>query len=227
MRSSIEVSRALGHGLEIRDWHLATQVREPIARNVSAFFQNLRRVWVHQLPPEPRALCLRLLDQKSAAGPDDVHAAAAALVVQFQGRYRREFTDHWFDEEMKGVFGIDVFATPFPRERGWQLYRAGRVRLLLLRLENLAGAFDPAVREWLADSPWHGRLEAAERLELRSANEADTKNYALIYREFRQQLALDPALIAQEYATRTATHFYSPEELRGFASKWRKTPEPR
>jgi hypothetical protein len=47
MHSSIEVSRALANGLSKYDWYLMTMVREPIARNVSALFQNLRRVWAH------------------------------------------------------------------------------------------------------------------------------------------------------------------------------------
>jgi hypothetical protein len=123
---------------------------------------------------------------------------------------------------MKGVFGIDVFGAPFPRERGWQLYRNGRVRLLLARLENLAETFDAGVREWLRDSPWQDAMPAAERLELKRANDSGEKNYALIYREFLKMLTLDASLVEEEYSTRTARHFYSGEELSGFQSKWVK-----
>ncbi len=223
MLSSIELSRSLVQGLSQHDWYLMTMVREPIARNVSALFQNLRRVWAHHLPSRERALCLRLLEPDAETEPEAVREVAAALVTHFTGRYPQEFVDQWFDEEMKGVFGIDVFEAPFSSS-GWQIYRQGTVRLLLVRLEDMAGAFDPGVRQWLGESPWKDVFDANAPLKLKRANDAGTKNYALLYQEFLKKLSLDASLVEREYNTRTARHFYSDEERSRFAAKWTKSP---
>ena len=222
LRSSIEISKALAQGLSRQDWYLMSLVREPIARHVSALFQNLRLVWVHKLPPRERELCILLLRGKSVPEAGAIRDVAAALVAYFQSNYPREFVDRWFDEEMKGVFGIDVFDSPFPKDRGWQILQKGTVRLLVMRLEDLRGSFDPGVREWLRGSPWQKTLDVPGPLELKRANDSEDKNYILIYREFFKMLTLDPALVEREYRTRTARHFYSDDELSRFAEKWKK-----
>ncbi len=223
--SSIEVSGYLHGGLEQRDWYLLSLVRDPIGRNVSAFFQNLHLVWVHRLPAAAREICSRLLRKKSGPvpGEDEIHEVARALVALFHERYSRQFLDRWFDDEMCGVFGIDVFAEPFAPDRGYQLYQNKRVRLLLLRIEDLAAGFEPGLRAWLDGSPWQNALMAGGGLELPRANEAGNKRYALLYRKFMDQLTFDPAVVEQEYASRTARHFYSGLERARFAAKWTKT----
>ena len=227
--SSIEISGYLRGGLAQRDWYLLSLVRDPIGRNVSAFFQNLHLVWVHQLPEQPREICTRLL-QKNAGpmpGESEIREVAKSLVVLFHQRYSRQSLDRWFDDEMRGVFGIDVFSEPFSQDRSYQLYQSGRVRLLLLRIEDLAAGFEPGLRAWLGGSPWESTLHAMSGLELERANEAENKRYALLYREFMELLTFDAALVDEEYASRTARHFYSDAERERFAAKWtRSQPAP-
>jgi hypothetical protein len=222
--SSIAVSGQLAHGgVAATDWYLLSLVRDPVARNVSAFFQNLRRAWINHLPPQTRQLCAEILKSKSAAPePEAVRAVASDLVDLFLRSYRHQFTDRWFDREVKSVFGVDVFAEPFSAERGYHLYQNGSVRLLMFRLEDLARAFEPGVRAWLAGSRWAGVLTATTDLTLQRANEAESKFYAMLYQEFLSQLKFDPALVASEYSTRTARHFYSEAERERFAAKWTK-----
>ncbi|MDD5198745.1 MAG: putative capsular polysaccharide synthesis family protein [Terrimicrobiaceae bacterium] len=222
--ASIELSGRLAKGIAAADWYLLSLVREPVGRNVSAFFDNLRRGWVHHLPQDSRDLCLELLRRRPVrATPDGIHRVARELVALFQRTYPREFIDGWFDEEMKQVFGIDVFARPFARERGYEIHRNGSVHLLLLRLEDLAAAFAPGVREWLAGSPWAAAFAPSAELELRRANDSDNKPYAMLYEEFLNLLTLDANLLESEYASRTARHFYSDDELARFAAKWLKS----
>ena len=227
--SSIELSGYLQAGFAHRDWYVLSLVREPIGRNVSAFFQNLELVWVHRLSPTLRETCVGLLKKKTneASDAEVIHEIAKALVAIYRENYHRRFMDKWFDDEMKPVFNIDVLAEPFPRERGCQIYRNEGVRLLLLRIEDLAAAFEPAMREWLRGSPWEKSLGAAGSLELKRANEAGNKNYALIHREFLAQLTFTPDEVEFEYTSLTARHFYSGAELRDFTAKWLKiTPSP-
>lgn len=223
--SSIEISGYLHGGLAQRDWYLLSLVRDPIGRNVSAFFQNLHLVWVHHLPGEAREICSRLLRKKAGPmpGEDEIREVAESLVALFHQRYARQFLDRWFDDEMRGVFGIDVFSEPFLPARSYQLYRHGRVRLLLLRVEDLAAGFEPGLHAWLSDSPWEHALAAGDSLELERANEAENKRYALLYRQFMDLLTFDTTMVEEEYASRTARHFYSDVERKRFAARWTKT----
>ena len=42
----------------------------------------------------------------------------------------------WFDRHLKPVWGIDVYAEPFDKEQGWQIYEGEQVKLLVIRLED-------------------------------------------------------------------------------------------
>ena len=110
-------------------WDVVTLVRDPVARNVSSFFQI-----------GERALGLDL-------GPDQ----PAVSVEELTRRFLEDFDGHdtpltWFDDELAPVFGIDVFTRPFPYEQGFDIYEGDRARVRLLRLEDLsasaATAFD-------------------------------------------------------------------------------------
>ncbi len=68
-------------------------VRDPIARNLSAFFQNL-----HQMDDEV----------KNETDPD-------RLAAVFIETYQHDLPLQWFDREYKTELGIDVYSWPFDR----------------------------------------------------------------------------------------------------------------
>jgi hypothetical protein len=220
--ASVELSRRLAAGTHVDDWYLLSLVREPISRNISDFFENLRRVWVHHLAPPARDACLAILKSKDVVPAEKIRPVAAELVLLFQRGYPREMIDAWFEREIHEGFGIDIFARPFSREEGYQIYRRENVRLLVFRLENLATAFAPGIRTWLAGSPWESAI-AAGNLSLRRANEAGKKNYAALHAAFLEMLTLDNELVRTEYGSRTARYFYSDDELARFSGGWRRT----
>ena len=145
-----EVRRAVDEAPTGTVWDVVTMVRDPVQRNVSAFFQNLESaedVWVAEE--------LRRRDA------DDV---ADELVGRFLEAYvhadEHPSTDAnpltWFDDELKPVFGIDVFATPFPTSRGYDTYRSASARLLLIRLEDLSTVAARSLLRLLRDGGRHG-----------------------------------------------------------------------
>lgn len=69
-------------------------VRDPIARNLSAFFQNL-----HHMPDEI----------KNETDPNK-------MFEHFSNNYGHSLPLTWFDREFKAELGIDVFARPFDKE---------------------------------------------------------------------------------------------------------------
>ncbi len=96
-------------------WDVVVPVREPIARNVAAYFQVAERLG-HPI--------------------DDPERAVAEMVARPE--WQVPFT--WFDTEVRDVLGIDVLAHPFDPAAGTLAVETPAVRLLVIRHEDLAAA---------------------------------------------------------------------------------------
>lgn len=94
--------------------NIITLVREPIARNVSAFFQNF--------------------DKHLGGERHRPNLSVNQLIDVFLEKFPHETGYNWFDRRMKPDFGIDVYEHPFP-ESGVQVIEQDHVRLLLMRSE--------------------------------------------------------------------------------------------
>src|SRR4029077_16159903 len=112
-----------------------------------------------------------------------------------------------FTDELGAVFGVDVYARPFPAERGWDVYENDAARVLVVRQEDLArlpealGAlygFDPAT------------------VEVEDRNVADHKDYSAHYRAVRAALRLSERELDEAYSLPYARHFYTPREIDAF-----------
>lgn len=91
-----------------------TLVRNPIARNLSSYFEHLDFIWntanAHEAVP---------LDE---------------LCAGFFERYTHEEPLTWFDDELQPVLGVDVYAEPFPAA-GHVTVRGGPFDVLVLKSE--------------------------------------------------------------------------------------------
>jgi hypothetical protein len=222
--ASIELGALLAGGVESAEWYLVCLVREPLGRNVSAFFQDLHRQWLPHLPETTQEICRRAL-RPSSNGTDrvsdeEIRTLVRDLALVFDTKFPHAWHDRWFDDEMRDVFGIDVFAEPFPTESGFQIHRHGPVRLLLLRVEDLPRAFDPAVREWLSGSPFAAAMTHATTWCEERSNDGGAKRYADLYRTFLADRLVSSQRVAEACESRTARHFYTPAELAEVRSRW-------
>jgi endo-alpha-1,4-polygalactosaminidase (GH114 family) len=91
--------------------YIITAIRDPIARNISAFFQNY--------------------DFKQQKESD-----VSSLVYKFMNEYPHQLPLKWFDEQIKEVFGIDVLNYPFDRKRGWNTITYRNIKCLLMTAET-------------------------------------------------------------------------------------------
>lgn len=199
-----EVRRAVDEAPTGTVWDVVTMVRDPVQRNVSAFFQNLESaedVWVAEE-----------LQHRDA---DDI---ADELVGRFLEAYvhadKHPSTDAnpltWFDDELKPVFGIDVFATPFPTSRGYDSYRSASARLLLIRLEDLSTVAERAFSDFFATAVG---MEQPQ-------NTAETKAYGDVYSRFKRRLVLPTDYLDSLYSSRYSRHFYTEPERESFRLRW-------
>lgn len=121
----------LNKGIDIKKLKIVTLVREPVARNISAFFQNVD------------------LSFSDFNCQDVDPVEIEALIENFLQIYPHETPLAWFDTQIKSVFGIDVFASNFPKSKGYKIYKADHPDMLLMRLENINECSQEAFKEFL------------------------------------------------------------------------------
>jgi len=180
-----------------RRWNVVTLVREPIARNISAFFHTLD-AWYPEFNHQH--------------GDINESVPFAELTSVFLEEFPHELPLTWFDSEMKCAFGVDVFSSEFPKQKGYDIYQGERVNLLVIRLEDIAKCGQQAFSEFLD----------IEQFTLVNANVGSEKAYGTAYQKFLESIVLPYSYIERMYASKYARHFYSEEEIRAFKAKWLK-----
>ncbi|UEX77326.1 putative capsular polysaccharide synthesis family protein [Spiribacter halobius] len=200
VRMSQLLSREAAQRLERHRWRLVSVVRDPIARNVSVFFLSIDDF----LP--------------------DFHRRYAAGEIS-HGEIRRVFLERfphdqplrWFDEEVRDVFGIDVFAAPPLDESGYDVLRNEVADLLVIKVERLADCFRAAFRDFLG-------IEVPELVNTH-VTERDERFY--MYRDFVRDVRLPREYVDRMYESRYARHFYTDAEREAFRRKWLGEPAAR
>lgn len=168
-------------------------VRDPVARNISAFFENIaefvdnyhERFVTNRLP----------LDELSEL---------------FLNGYEHDIPLKWFEHQLKPVFGIDVFETEFARDRGYQIYHGQASSLLLLKLETLDQCAEAAFSEYLG----------IDQFVVKSTNVGENKEYRDLYRAFISSLILPETYLDRMYDSSVTRHFYTDDEIASFRSRW-------
>lgn len=109
---------------------IVTLVREPLERNVSAYFHNLAL-----LAPE--------LSDEDVAGH----------VEKFLEVYPHGVPLRWIDEELSRALGFDFYALPFDRSARYSYYEIDRLQICVMRTdaedEQKSAALERLVDEWV------------------------------------------------------------------------------
>ena len=188
-------------------------IREPIARDVSAFFYFYiyhriltKNMSLKQLENIPLEELQRLFCQEHR--PTDQYGPNPFRNDLFA---EHSFSINWFDKHFKPPVNIDVYSRPFPVDRKWQIYRRGFTKVLLYRSDLEHSEQRKIISNFL-------NLELNE---LVTQNDSSKSIYADVYRKFKHTAKLPEQYIRQMHDSRFAKHFWSPEELKAAADKWR------
>lgn len=180
-------------------WKYISLVRDPVARNISAFFQAY--------PIYFAAKTSGYNDTEVNSKP--VQELEREFVEEF-GEWRHKMPTVWYQSFIEPTLGIDVFSVPFDRERGYQIYHGPDADLLLLRFEDLNQKLPAALDAFLGVSA----------NSVQKANISSEKGYAETYGAFKTNLALPESYLDTLYESAFARHFYSQEELAAFRRRW-------
>lgn len=198
VRVGRELRRAIDAG-GLRRALVVTLVRDPVARDISDFFQNLRLHDDHML------------------GADGL-PEWERVVTHLSGMFARfdeanDYTCAWFSREFERALGVDIYAHTFDPVGGYSLVEQGGWRILVMQVEALSRAFEPAMRDLLG-----GRYNAP----FTAANIGTEKEFGQVYDQVRATFRLPRDLCARIYNSRYCRHFYSDEQREGFIRRWVK-----
>ena len=173
-------------------WFIAL-ARDPVATNVSGFHFNLR-LWLQ----DPHA------DKRASSTP------AAEMVQLFLARYPHHLALDWFDLEPKRILDIDVYATPFPHEKGWLILRHGPNEMLVMRTELADDEKGRVISDFLGIPDVRiGRVNTAAERGRSGSTDA-----------FKRELASHPQYIDEMLGSKYACHFWTASERSAMRNKW-------
>jgi hypothetical protein len=182
-------------------------IRDPVARNLSDFFQHIQ---VENLPAASGSRRWKLFssffDFEIVSDEEDV----GELIELYFAKEWHDFPALWIDRELSGVLGIDVYATPFPRDQGYAIYHSPQADLLLIRLQDLNRCASRAIQEFLH----------LDTFSLANANVGEDKAYVDVYRAFKAQIVFPTSYLDRMYNTDFVRHFYSEAERQELRARW-------
>lgn len=114
--------------------HIITSIREPIGRNLSAFFQNLTKF--------------------NAIAFDGRPFTTEELLGLTMQSHKAQRILNWFDDELKEHFWIDVYTKKLEPE-GYQLYENDKARVLLMKHDIADAKKERFIGQFLNLSNFH------------------------------------------------------------------------
>jgi hypothetical protein len=169
---------------------IITLVREPLGRNISAFFQNLQ----FYVGPKYNDADLQLAD----------------LIETFLADYSHDVPLQWFNSEFEKTTGINVYRYPFPIDKGYVTIERKNIELLLIKLELPDVQKERAIADFMK----------IDEFRLVNRNMAKDKSYSASYQKFKKAIRLPGAYVHKMLTSRYATHFYSEKEISALWNRW-------
>lgn len=154
---------------------IVTGVREPLARDLSHFFQALQShdymmydvncsfeqnidLWME--------FCIS--DEKKQCYPEQYRYWNRNV------KYGIEFD--WYFDELKRFFGIDIFSKEFDKTKGYQIYENEYAKVFVYQLEKLKD-LEGELKKFLAN----------DKFCLKNANDSGAKKYWKLYQETKRE----------------------------------------
>lgn len=165
-------------------------VREPVSRNVSAYFENL----------------------KSIEKNDHVHVTLGIeeLTKNFLMNYPHETPLHWFEKELESTTGIDIYSYPFDTTTGHVRIVSGPFDVLVIRSELDNDQKSELIAGFLGISEF----------KISNHNISGSKAYGKTYRQFVESALLPQTYISRMLESQYACHFYTESERKQAAERW-------
>ena len=186
-------------------WKIVTLTREPIGRNLSAFFENL----VVRETGRPGEYEI----QSDYYGIDPVVVSTqdpGKVIDLFFGFGKHDSPIRFFETEIRDIFGIDVYREGFPQETGYKVYTGDRADLLVLKIEKLKECAEEAFDCFLD----------IKGFRLVNRNVGAQKIYAPLYEATKKAMRVSTEYADMLYDSDYMKTFYSDSEIQAARRRW-------
>ncbi|MCP4970711.1 MAG: sulfotransferase family 2 domain-containing protein [Arcobacter sp.] len=163
--------------------YIITITREPISRAISTFFQNTE-------------FYKNLIEDKQLI--IDENRAEDLLKSQLSSNICLE-AEEWYNTEIKGNFGINIFENKFDTTKKYVIVNNDRYKCLLLRMEDLNDVFPEAIKIF---------LNRNDSIILENSNIGESKFYANSYNNIKNRIKLPKNTMNQVVNSLFFKHFY-------------------
>lgn len=165
-------------------------IRDPLSRNVSAFFQNFTRDTGFELMEK--------------------EWTTDELLKLFLNRYNHNVSIEWFDRHMRSVFGLDVYAEAFDVHQKWKVYKRKSVKVLVYR-SDLDRSLQQEVISQFIGRDFSGFKED---------NVTSEKQFGNKYKAFVDEAKLPDVYKTILCRSAYCRHFWSKSEIEAIRSKF-------
>lgn len=186
------------HVLEKQEnYKVISLFRNPIARNLSAFFEAFE---IHMGVPA----------HLFKGSLQDIEAA-------FYRKLDHTYCKDWFDNHLKKGTGVDVYEHAFlpaglagAKSKGYTIIKGNQADILLLK-SNLNDTLKSTL---VAD------FCGVKDFTIKNVNITDTKKGATLYAEFKSYIRFPKSYLEDQLESKYMNHFFTKEEKEALYEKW-------
>jgi hypothetical protein len=169
---------------------IITMTRDPVARNISAYFQNL--------------------DAIHGKRHSHLKVSLPSLISGFIVKYNHDIPVTWFDREFYEVTGINVYSYTFPKDKGYMFIKHNNIQALIMNAE-----LDNKIKSMVI-----GEFVGCPDFVMQNSNISLSKKYSSQYADFMENIRLPKDYVENLLDSKYSKHFYSTDDLNGFKEKW-------
>ncbi|HMB99842.1 MAG TPA: putative capsular polysaccharide synthesis family protein [Flavobacteriaceae bacterium] len=169
--------------------YILSMVRNPIDRNISAFFQN-----------------------KEHFTKKHNYSDVDKLTNLFYNLYDHNTPLLWFDREFKHCLNIDIYSSPFHKEKKYKIIKEENFNVLLIRVDLEDKLKEEIISDFLR----------IKNFKLKNKNVGSEKSYNREYKAFKKTIKLDENYINRMLNSKFTNYFYSEVEINQIKKKWLK-----
>lgn len=195
---------------------IVTAVRDPIAQNLSLFFQITSNLCYCDIPEywENGGDVQAVWDLWTAyeTGDEFRTKSVFSYMESTNGLFDNVIIiQRFFDENFKKFNDIDVYNYEFDKEHGYTIIKKENIEIFIYQLERLE-----EVKHHL------GTFLGVKDLTLTNGNVGDRKWYASIYKQALKELKLSKEYFEYCYNSNYVKHFYTENDIERFKDRWSK-----
>lgn len=176
-----------------KKYNVIVLVRDPMARNLSAFFQRIRK-WTSKRPED---------------------MSVREIQKDFINNYDITLSNQWFKRELFTFFGLDIYKYKFPKKDGYKIYNSGRHKILIITLESAEYKLAKALKEFLNISNMFMEKKGAY------IDRKVGKDFIEKYLDIKN-MPFPHSFVEKNYNLDYSKHFYSKKEIKMFKLKWKQ-----